>query len=404
MNESLLGRWREPWEVGVRLPCKLLLGLLSVVLFGLQAPPARAELQPEPVPNVVRLDTPYPGHFAIVHDFGFGSLIDSSFGLVDTVTRRFKGMMSAGQFATFNVSGTRGELYVSETYHSRGSRGTRTDLVTVYDMANLAIVAEIELPPRRANIVVNKWATALTRDERYLLVFNLNPATSVTVVDLDSRRVVNEIPTPGCSLVFPTAGNDFFMLCGNGGLMQVVLHDDGSLHDTHPVEPFIDIDHDPLSEKSSRAGDTWYFVSFRGQVQPISTTSVVPKPLTRWWITNDRERKRGWRPAGWHWTASDASGDLWVAMTSKGYDGSHKDPAEEVWRLNPGTQKREQRVELRNPGLSIDVTLTEQPLLLVVSAAATLDVYDARSGKYMHSIHELGASPYMVHRMPGTDR
>ena len=83
----------------------------------------RAELQPEPVPNVLSLATPYPDTYAVVHDFAFFNLIDSKFALVDIESRRFKGMLSAGQFATINLSNSRQEFYVGETLHSRGSRG-----------------------------------------------------------------------------------------------------------------------------------------------------------------------------------------------------------------------------------------------------------------------------------------
>ena len=87
------------------------------------------------------LSTPYPTTYAMVHDMAFGSLIDSSFSLVDTETRRFKGMLSAGQFATLNHSLGRGEFYVGETIHSRGTRGKRQDLVAIYDFAHLAVAA-----------------------------------------------------------------------------------------------------------------------------------------------------------------------------------------------------------------------------------------------------------------------
>ena len=37
---------------------------------------AGAELQSEPIPNIVTLSVPYPQTYAMVHDFAFGSLID----------------------------------------------------------------------------------------------------------------------------------------------------------------------------------------------------------------------------------------------------------------------------------------------------------------------------------------
>ena len=388
----------SPWRGATRRLVVATARAATLGALALASPFVAAELQPEPVPNTLTLATPYPDSYAVVHDFAFGSLIDSSFSLVDTATRRFKGMVSAGQFATIDVSMARQELYVGETYHSRGTRGERTDLLTVYDMTNLTPVAEVVLPPRRANIVVNKGATALTRDGRFFLVFNMNPGTSVTVIDLDTRSVAGEIATPGCALVYPTVKRSFFMLCGDGGLMNVALAADGATAELSRSAPFIDIDADPLSEKSSRIGDIWYFVSFRGQVQPVSA-SRNPKPRKTWWLTDENERDAGWRPAGWHWTAGGADGSLWVGMTPDGYDGSHKDPATEVWQFDAGSGKRLQRVALDVSAISIDVSAEDEPSLLVVNAEGALDVYSTTSGARLRTIYDLGASPYLVHRM-----
>jgi methylamine dehydrogenase heavy chain len=372
--------------------------ILLLVAFTAQL---RAESFPEPLPAEPimvseSLATPYPASYAVVHDFAFGSLMDSAFSLVDTATGRFKGMMSAGNFATIDVSSERQEFYIGETYYSRGSRGVQSDLVTVYDMKNLDRLAEIELPLKRAAIVVNKGATGISESGKFLFVFNLTPATSITVVDLDQRKVVNEIESPGCSLVYPTVNHDFFMLCGDGAALHMSLDDTGQVKARSKSSVFIDIDNDPLSEKSSKIADTWFFVSFLGKVQPISAKG---EPLDTWPLLSDRERKKGWRPAGWHWTASHPEGLLWVGMKPDGRDGSHKDPASEVWLFDVRKKARISRIELNEKAIAIDVSLEEEPRLLVVNAAGALDVYNARTGKYQNSIMDLGASPYQVHRL-----
>jgi methylamine dehydrogenase heavy chain len=370
----------------------------TLVLAWVAAPNRlHAELQPEPIPNVASLATPYPDTYAVVHDLAFFNLIDSKFSLVDVETRRFKGMLSAGQFATLNLSNTREEFYVGETLHSRGSRGERQDFITVYDYANLDVVAEIELPPRRANTVVNLGSSRLTADERFLLVFMQNPGTSVAVIDLDSRTMVEEVAAPGCAMIYPTRESSFFMLCGDGTMLTVQLDDDGKATGRDSSKPFIDIDNDPLSEKSANAGGVWQFVSYRGEVRPIDARKAQPKLGISWWLTTTEERAANWRPAGWHGTAGHNSGLLWVAMTPDGYDGSHKDPAPQVWLFEADNRKRLAQFALKSPAVSISVTQHEKPYLLVATAEASLDVYDAMSGEYLRSIYELGATPYMVH-------
>ncbi len=358
---------------------------------------AQAELQSEPIPNVVTLAVPYPETYAMVHDFAFGSLIDSSFALVDIETRRFKGMLSAGQFATLNHSIGRGEFYVGETIHSRGVRGERQDLVAIYDFANLALQAEVELPPRRANTVINLGNSALTADERFLLIWNQNPGTSVTVIDLDTRAVSGEIPTPGCALVYPDEAGGFVMLCGDGGLLAVSLDETGAEAGRWSSEAFNDIDNDPLSEKAAKVAGVWHFVTYGGEVQPIDVTGDRPRILERWWLTTDEERAGDWRPAGWHWTAGHDTGLLWVGMTPNGYPGSHKDPAPEVWRFDTRSGERTARFDLRVPALSFAATRGAEPNLLAVNIEGELDIYDGESGEWQRTVGALGDTPYMVH-------
>ena len=73
------------------------------------------------------------------------------------------------------------------------------------------------------------------------------------------------------------------------------------------------------------------------------------------WLASDAERAANWRPAGWHGTAGHNSGLLWVGMTPDGYDGSHKDPAPEVWLFDAKKRKRLGQFELKSAAISISV-------------------------------------------------
>ena len=376
--------------------------VIGFLLIACAAPHTGAELQAEPVPNVVTLDTPYPDTYAIVHDLAFHGLIDSSFSLVDIETRHFKGMLSAGQFATINHSIARQKFYVGETVHSHGTRGTRQDLVAVYDFANLGLTKDIELPARRANSVIIRANSAITSDDRFLLIFNMTPATSVTVIDLDKEEFVSEISTPGCSLVYPDLTGGFFMLCGGGNLLSITLDSEGRERSRTSSREFNDIDADPLSEKAALINGVWHFVTYKGEVQPVDVRQGEPHIMTRWWLGNAEERSANWRPAGWHGTAGHRDGLFWVAMTPDGYDGSHKDPAPEIWLFDANTQKRMTRIRLQTAALSIAATDHNDPRLLVVNIEGALDVYDGRSGTYLRTVYELGDTPYMVHSIGAT--
>lgn len=382
------------------------LRLVHLALFCLIPVHAAAELPAEPISpdQSIELATPYPASYVMAHDFSFSALIDATFALVDIDTGEFKGMLSAGQFATLSYSLKRQKFYVGETVHSRGNRGTREDLVAVYDFAHLKLQKDIVLQPKRSNSVTLKNSTAVTADDRFLLVFNMSPATSVTVIDLDTESIVNEFDAPGCYLMYPDLQGDFFMLCGNGSLLAVDLDDTGQVVASTVSPTFNDIDKDPLSEKASLVGDSWYFVTYAGEVQPIKVSGDKPEILPRWWTTSTAERAENWRPAGWHGTAGSghADGLLWIAMTPKGYPGSHKDPATEVWLFDTKKQSRLARFPLKTPAISIGVTGAAEPRLVVANVESALDIYDGRTGKHVNTIRGIGESPYQVYSV-GSD-
>ena len=85
-------------------------------------------------------------------------------------------------------------------------------------------MGEVVLPgAKRMQVVPQKAALQVTRDGAFAFVFNFTPGSSVTVVDLARRAVVNEIAVPGCMLTYPMADTGFVTLCGDGSLQAFEL-------------------------------------------------------------------------------------------------------------------------------------------------------------------------------------
>ena len=105
----------------------------------------RAELPPEPIPAVNELGTPSP-HWAFYFDFNISAWTENRFVLMDADTADFLGMMTTGMWPTLHMSPDGGEIYISETYYTRGHRGERQDVVSIYDPVKLTLEHEIELP------------------------------------------------------------------------------------------------------------------------------------------------------------------------------------------------------------------------------------------------------------------
>ena len=105
---------------------------------------------------------------------------------------------------------------------TRETRGTRTDIVAIYDYDNLRTVAEIEVPNHIARLPVKRHL-GLLNNGGHLAVQNMNPGHSISIVDVEDRIFVDEISTPSCAVIMPVAENDFLQVCGDGTLQLIQL-------------------------------------------------------------------------------------------------------------------------------------------------------------------------------------
>ena len=386
-----------------------------VLLLALAAAVARADVPIERIGSVETLPSPLGAHWVFVSDI----LLQRS-ALLDLDRGAFLGMISTGygpQEAFFPRQ--RREFYLPETYYSRGSRGARTDVVTVYDVDSLAPVDEIGIPPKRAMNVLPAANNALSDDERFLAVFNMTPATSLSIVDVERRRFVGEVATPGCSLVYAAGPRRFVMLCADGALLTVTLDDEGREVAKARSRPFFDPQSDPVTEKPVRRGDRWFFVSFEGIVHPVDIAAAEPRFDEPWSLIDEADRAKSWRIGGsQHLAVHEASGRLYSLVHQGGADTA-KHPGNEVWVYDLDAGTRIQRIALRHPGFAfltaslsfgeewiwplnrlsdwlldhvlpnpglehVQVTQDAEPLLITGTPfSGSLAVYDALSGEFL---------------------
>jgi methylamine dehydrogenase heavy chain len=346
-------------------------------------------------PTSASLPVPPAKHWVWINDFVLPHLTDGTANLVDADTGRFLGMLSTGiSFMRVVLPRDGKVIYSPETYFSRGTRGTRTDVVTVYDAATLGVVTEIPIPPKRASGLPAMADSVLTDDDRFLLIYNFNPASSVSVVDMVTRKFVGEVETPGCALIYPTGPRTFFTLCGNGGALIVELDDTGAVAKQSRTDPLFDIDHDPLTEKPVRVGDTWYFVSFDGQIYPIQSGKAGLTVGDRWWLTTAAERKQGWRPGGIQQLAAHVGQNRLYAIMHQGGSDTHKDPGKDIWVYDLATKQRVLKIATRDLASSIQLSTDSDPLLYsIFMGSDKLDVYDPRTGKLRRTLENVGTTP-----------
>ena len=342
-------------------------------------------LPPETIPNVRTLPEKIPSTWAFLN---FSSdrieLRD-----VGSDSRAIEGNLQARDSSTLLIASTRPEIYVADTVWSRGTRGTRTDYITVYDTKTLRPTAEIVLPTKRGLITAMEGMFAFTDHERLGLVFNFTPASSVTIVDLVKRKVLGEVEIPGCSLIYPTGQRGFSTLCASGTVLSLSLSAEGKVVSRSESKPFNVIDTDPLFTWSATLGGVRYFPTLLGHVQPIDTHGDAAAVSPQWSLVSTEDAAAHWRPSGWQPVAGDGDRMLYVLMQPDAREGSYKDPGNEVWVFDVANKTRTQRLRLVHPGSSIALTHSAQPLLLVQSGER-LDVYDPRSGSLVRSLNATG--------------
>ncbi|MBK9589369.1 MAG: amine dehydrogenase [Sphingomonadales bacterium] len=267
----------------------------------------------------------YPSNWVIVSDFNFNAIIDGRGVVVDTASENqpFKGMFRASQFASILAATTKPEIYTAESFFSRLSEGDRTDAITIWDKATLKSKAEILLPGgKRQQIVTYKNTFQFTNGEKWALVTNFTPAHSVTVVDLDGRKVLGEIELPGCSMVYPTGERGFTTFCADGTLTSISLDTEGKVASTTTTKPIHDIDNQAMFGMPAMVGKTAWFVTYRGIVRGIDLSGPVAKPLKKDFSVGTADGGQPeWRPGGWQVIASDLTGRLYVLMSPYGPGG-----------------------------------------------------------------------------------
>lgn len=369
------------------------------VLMLAAAVPAAAELPVEPVGVVEKLPAQWPATWVQAHDTNFYALSDGKVVIFDVAAenRNYKGSIPAGQFASYIASATRPELYVAETYYSQRVRGTRHDVITVHDKTTLAPVAEIELPGgKRGQYVTFMNTLQLLNGEKWLAVYNFSPAATVSIIDLDARRIIGEVSIAGCAMIYPTGRRNFMSLCSDGVMLVSALDEQGGVAKQWRTKRFFDADTDPLFAMPALIGRTAYFPTFHGDVQPVDLSGDEPKVLQRWSLVDAAERKSRWRPGGWQIATAHGSGRLYVLMHPDGYNGSHKDGGPEVWVFEAGTGRRIARHVLKNRGISIAVTAGDKPYLVVTNASYQIDVYSADDGKWLRMFGDHAVTMPMV--------
>lgn len=358
---------------------------IGVIALGIAPWLIAAEpLKPESI-YVQRLGAP-SAHWLILNDPNFLGNMDSKIYLIDADRNHMLGMLAAGGWRNgVEYSPDFKAIYSPETYYARGTRGRRTDVLSIYDVATLSPIDEVKIPPKRGSGATHRAYSGRSDDGRFVYVFNMTPAMSVSVIDVARRLVTAEISTDGCAMIYPSGDRSFLSLCGNGRIRQTMLNEAGEMLGSRFTDVFFDPNVDPLTEKAVRLNADWYFVSFHGVVHKIVAVDSSVKPGSAWPLLSQQQLDAGWRPGGGQFLASHESGLLYIGMNQDGPD-SHKVPGQQIWLVDVDSKTRRQVITPPSPVTHLAVSKDAEPLLAAASEGPEIYLFDALDGSVKESL------------------
>ena len=366
---------------------------LSLLVLGLNN--ASADLPADTIGQTV-LPFPPQAHRAFVVDVEFESFVVGRVTVVDPDKKRILGMVPTGFAAPSTLSHDQKTLYSADIFYSRGTRGTRTDVLTAWDSSTLSPAWELLIPTKRAESLTQRYGLKTSSDDRFVYVYNFTPSTSVTVVDTQAKAVTSEIAIPGCVLNYPVGNRRFASLCGDGSLQLVTLNDQG-LETARSRTPFFDPNAEKLVERAVNVGDTYYFTTTTGTVRPVDFAGDAPKILPSWSLTNDEEKKAGWAPGGWQLMAvAPKLNRLYVLMHDAHEPMKWEDPSPLIWVFDLNTRKKVATLQAPVPVWSMQATGDDKPLLLGADVEGGLQIFDLTSNTLTGSMPKVAKTATQV--------
>lgn len=363
-------------------------------------PPAKPAILEAETSDVARL-TPTGPHRLLLG----GGLRGSGVQIINGDSARVEAQIPVTQGANFVLDPNNRFFYVAETIWTRGNRGTRQDLLSVYD-DQLKLVSEITLPGRL--ISVPKSPTfEISADGKFAYVYNMQPATSVGVVDLTARKMASVVETPGCGMVYPWGSTSFASLCADGTLAYATKQ--GGKYTVRHTPKFFDAENDPVFEESlvDRQTGRAFFISYTGMVYPAQLGDEVR--LDAPWSLQEaagmprattQSEVLAWRPGGGRFAAyHKATGRLFVLMHPDRH-WTHKKAGNEIWVFDVQAHKRIARFALEKPSGLMAVTQDDKPLLYVVNGGMEgpggLSVMDPQTGQVLRGLGGVSGSMAVV--------
>ncbi|QVM85319.1 amine dehydrogenase large subunit [Novosphingobium decolorationis] len=375
----------------IKTSLRLASALLVLALPG-AAMAAQGPLPPpleEEVSDVAVMGAPGPHRLVLAGGFGSGGA-----QIRDGEDGKLLGTVSLGGLANIAYAPDQSRIYVAETIWTKGNRGTRQDMISVYDGRTLNLQEEITLPgrvfmvPRRTNF-------SISTDGARAYMYNFDPSASVNVVDLASGDV-QVVDTPGCAHAMAWGRTGFAVICGDGSIGSV---DTAKALELKRSAAFFDAENDPLFEEAAidpKAGKG-VFLSYTGVIHEVSLEDA--KEVAAWPIqeaaglelARPDDLQLAWRPGGSVVSAWHHASNLLFVLMHPGEHWTQKEKGTQLWVVDLTKREVVERVPLKTPVTSVEVSQDAEPLLYLVTEDGGLEVLNALDRSEKTSVSNVGS-------------
>lgn len=367
------------------------MAVLTAVAIGApaQSPSPSPSSVPLPAETSDVATLPAAGPHRVFVMAGFEAPPGTSIVDADSDELKTLGTVPVAQYGFMALSRDAERIFAIETFYSRGNRGTREDVLAVYDGRTLNLLKDIVLPGRLV-VVPKPGIFDVSEDARLAYVYDMLPASGVHVVDVEQGKVITSVDLPGCALTYPYGPRGFASVCGDGSVAAVQVPESGDAKAIFS-KPFFDANLDPIFEASvidKTSAQAW-FLSYSGKIFPVrfGDAPVLGKP---WSVSvaaglapvGTGVQELAWRPggAGQVMALHRASKRLFVLMHT-GNHWTHKEAGTEVWVLDTDRQALVRRITLAAPAQGIAVSQDANPQLYVLGKGGEFAVMDATTGE-----------------------
>lgn len=320
--------------------------------------------------------------------------------IFDADSGRMKAMVNMYGQDSFAFDPLGKNFYVAQTIWSKLDRGVRQDMLLAYDTKTLKLRAEVGIPGRM--LIGNRTHNlVITSDGKHALVYNMQPSSSVNVVDLTTFKFVQKIELPGCATLFTNTLNGFSALCSNGTLATVSTT--GGNPSITRSQPFFSATEDPIYDTSVVDAKTGRvtLLSYSGLITPVQL-GAVPKIGPGWSIQQAAGMRKGtytpmdvnWNPGGREPIAVHfATGRIYVLMHMGEYWSEYY-PALEIWVLDGNSHKLIHRYaladDIKGKLVNIAVSQDAHPQLYASDGSGNTYVFDGQTLELKRKIENSG--------------